>query len=1113
MHVIVRTSNEEAELIVRASGADLLLSGLLERVTGQPAPPVVTIDGRAVTTSTPFTEGGVVAGSVLSLLDPSVPGGPDGTPSGVVTLVQIAGTGAGTRVDLEPGEFRIGPGRRVTAPELDFAPVDESAIRVTVQEDGAVLVSDVGRSAWLDGRPLGPGAPAPWTGGLLEVDDRVFALRARHDEEGRPGTTRTVGADGRSPFNRPPRRRSGSGSADSSVAGSSSTDSSSTDSASTDSASKRVDDQPDLDDALRMTTLTNRELWHRRATDPDAFHIAVGLAPVADGEDRRVRTLSVDLQRERGFGIVGGSDFARAAARGLLLQAATGFGPADLDIAVITSGTRLPAWEWVKWLPHATVVDDPQLLSSEAELHAWIRSRAAADRADAVTRGHRTLVVVDEPTRWHGRGSALRALFGTADGAADPFRFVILGGSPEEIPAICTIVLEERRRSGSVLENFSENLRVDDVHAFLPSEHIALDAARRLASLEDPELPPAAHLPREVSLEQLLGLDRHDAGTLAARWVAGRGTTAPTARLGCTFAHAADDGGVPRDGIVDRTLSDGGLELLVAGGADAGTGSFLESLLLGMAIDRQPDDLNYLLFDLTGRAAFTAVADLPHTVGTWVDPSPPVMRRCLRSLRAELAFRRRSVPQPSRLLIALDEAAPDQPGRSEFVAELLEIVVEGAQHGMHLVAATQRQGSLEPSIASAAHRSLLLRFDDTDDVDQAVLPRFVPGRGVLRDAEGVTHLQTPNAFGTTPGARSPHAITPFVIGRDRGAMERRLTRVNTLAPDRSDDPGLTEVVRTLADAAAALGQDVQRRPCPAPLPPRLDLREMLEGFPGDGVPFALEDLPDEQRTAARWWQPGPSGGLAVVGGSASERTDVVLTLALGVAARSSADDVHLYVVADVDHHDEGASRCAALGALPHTAAVIGLDEAARIDAMVQYLDEETTRRADLAERRGGTGRVVSGEPAIAILIDDVGELATRLRRTTEGDGILLDLERVIHDGGPYGICVVVTGTNRRVLPHRLPDELDVLVLRPDDPNELAAFGLEPAHFSEPVAGRALSPSRSTEVQLAAPPDNLSDAIDELRAEPAGDRPPRPIPPDDPAGGSSRRTGVGDDAAR
>lgn len=1084
MEVVIRTPHEEAELVVRASESDLLLSDLLERVTGQPSPPVVTIDGRSVSTSSTFGSCGIVTGSVLSVLDPVA--GPSHT---VTTLVQAAGTGAGTRVDLEPGEFRIGPGRRVTAPELDFAPVDESAIQLTVQEDGGASVSHTGRATWVDGAPCEPGVPTPWMNGLVEVADRVFERRTDAATDPRPNSRRTVDRDGRSPFNRPPRRRQRLG-------------------------SDGGPEYPHLDEALRMTTLDNRELWQRRASDPDAFHIPVGLAHApAGGSDRRLRTIAVDLQQERGVGLVGGSDFTRAAARGLILHAATGFGPADLDIAVVTSTARAHAWEWTKWLPHTTVHDDPQLLSSEAGVRAWVRSlpsrpRDAPDHEADVSR-HLTIVVVDEPFWWHDRGSPLRELL--ADEAA-PVRFVVLGGSPEEIPALCVTVLEERQERGSVLECFSENLRIEEIHPFLPGESIAIDAARRLASFDDPERAATDDLTRELSLERMLGLDHPDSGTLAARWIAARGAPTLSARIGRSS-----------DGLVECPLADGPLDLLVTGATDSGTGVFLESLIIGLALDHQPDDLNFVLFDLSGRGTFAACADLPHAVEEVVDPPPNALGRVLRCLRAEIAFREqtlgahgadslsayaalREVPALSRLLIVLDEVAPHEPDRSEFVASLLDVIADGARYGIHLVAATHRH--LDPSISNSFRRRLSLRLDATGDVDWAVLPRFVPGRAVLREGDRVTSLQTPNTIGDTLGARSPHAITPFVIGREPTAMERRLVRLNARAPDRSDDPRLTSVVETIVDAAVGLGQQDQRNPCLPPLPIELPLSEMLERFEGDGVPYALEDLPDEQRQQPRWWQPGPHGGLAIHGGSRTERTGVLLTLAIGIAARSSAEDVHLYVVGDMapddgeadDGVDDGVDgRLDRLESLPHTAAVIGLDDGMRLDALVQYLDEEITRRADLAEQWGGAQRVAAREPAIAILIDDVGQLRDRLRRHEDGDGILIDLERAIRDGGPYGICAVVTAPVSRFLPHTLPEAFDRLVLRPDDPAELAVLGLSITGFSATVPGRALRPAGPSEVQIAAPPDDIAAAIVDLSAEPAVDRPPHPITSPDPGG--------------
>ncbi|MDX2380774.1 MAG: FtsK/SpoIIIE domain-containing protein [Acidimicrobiia bacterium] len=1063
MYVVVRTPSEEAELVVRAFGDDLLLSVLIERVTGQPAPPVVAIDGRSVTTDIPFTASGVATGSVIALADPPRPdlvGGPH-----CVTLVQTAGTGAGTLVDLEPGVYRIGPGRRVTAPELEFAPVDESAIQITVQEDSSVVISHAGRPTWVDGRPFEGGTTLPWVAGHLEGADRVFALRRSHDGGDRPSTRRTVGADGRSSFNRPPRHRGGVG--DDEAAASA-----------------------PLDDALRIATLDSRDLWRRRTTDRDSLHIPLGLAPAdrAEGlaDDRYLKTLTVDLQNERAVGIVGGSDFTRAAARGLLLLAATGYGPADLDIAVVTSAARLPAWEWVKWLPHATVVDDPQLFGSEAELRAWIGAlrtdgggrHLAESTADSGLR-HRTLVVSDDPALWHDRGSMLREMLAVEAIGADHFRYIVLGGTPEEVPAICTTVLEERQQRGSVVERFTDGVRVDDVHPFLVPEGIAVGAARGIASLDDPELAPVEHLPRSLSLEQTLALDQPDAGALAGRWIAHRDDAAPTARIGVTLA------GDP----LDLTFADGGLELLASGGPDAGTGSFLESLLVAMAIERQPDDVNFLLFDLTGRFTFTPVAELPHTVGVWTDPSPAILRRCVRCLRAELVARRELDPQRrAHLFVVLDEAAPEA-GRSTFVAEVVDIIEQGARYGMHLIAATHRQNALDPSIVRAARRSLSFRFDGAVDLDQAALPRFVAGRAVFRDSAGATHVQTPSSFGTTLGAVSPHAITPFVIGRDQGAMERRLGRLNALAPDRSDDARLAAIVDTVGAAAADLGQDRQAQPCPAPLPTELTLAELLARHPGDGVPFALEDLPDEQRVAPCWWQPDAPGGLAVIGGSPRERTAALLSLALGIAQRTSADDVHLYVVGGRDDMPGAETPVAGLLALPHTAAVIGLDEGDRLDAMVQLLDDEITRRADLAEQWGGPERVVSGEPAIAILIDDVGELGNRLRRASDGDGILIDLQRVVREGGSYGICAFVTAASRGLLPQRLPDTFNVFALLPIEADEMRSLGLDDVHLSGAAPGRAIRVASRSEVQIAAPPEDVVSAIAQIGAEPALHRPP------------------------
>jgi S-DNA-T family DNA segregation ATPase FtsK/SpoIIIE len=1099
MDVVVRTPHGEAELVLRSAVSELVLSDLLERVTGQPSPPVVSVDGRAVPASSSVAASGCVAGSVLSTLEPESvrPGAVDP----VVTLVQVAGTGAGTRVDLGPGEYRIGPGRRVTAPELDFAPVDESAMLLTVQEDGIVALADTSGPAWVDGQRVEPGEQAPWTGGLVQVENRVFELEHRDRDLPWAGP-RSGGTDGRIPFNRPPRRIA--------------------------SAQDASADSAHLADALRMTDHDHRRLWQRRAGDPDSFHIGVGVAatPSRDGEARRpLRTITVDLQAERGLGIVGGSDFTRAATRGLVLEAVTAFGPADLDIAVVTSRARLHVWEWMKWLPHTDVGAGPQLLAEESEIRSWAETHSSA-RSGAATgnlSGHLTMVVVDEPAWWHDRTSPLRVLLADDDA---PVRFVVLGGSPEEIPAVCTTVLEERPRRAALLERFLENSTVEGVHAFLPHTSVAVDAARRLAPLDDPELAvPGGSRSAELSLERMLGLRGADTGTFAARWFATRGGRAVSTPIGRSA-----------EGSVEFTLAGGGLELLVAGSPGTGTGAVLEGIVVGLAANHQPDDVNFMLFDLSGRGTFDTCAGLPHVVESMVEPTAPGMQRDGRCLRAELGYRERALadhgvatweeyaarpgaPALPRLLLVLDEAAPTAAERAEFVGSLLDIVERGRDLGLHLVAGTQRPRALDRSIAAAARRTLALRTErdagdepphaDHAPVDVRIadrgsrwaddlpdLPRFAPGRAALIERGSTVHFQVATSFGPALSAQSAQAITPFVVGREPTVLEQRLMRVNMLAPDRSDEPALARTVSTIAAAAVELGQSRQRRPCPPPLPTRLTLRGMLDSYAGDGVPYGLEDRPDEQRQRPRWWQPGPLGGLAIYGGSPIERTALLTTLVLGIAERASADDLHLYLAADLT----ATPALERLRELPHVGAVVGIDDGARLEALVQLLDDEITRRADLAERRGGAASVAANEAAVALLIDDIGVLRQRLRRLRDGDGILLDLERAIRDGVQYGICVVLAASAPRYLPWNLLGGLDQLVLRLDDPSDLGALGIDAADFPPSAPGRAWRPAGRSEVQLAAPPDDLDRAISELGAEPAAERPPRRLPMTGPEAG-------------
>ena len=195
---------------------------------------------------------------------------------------------------------------------------------------------------------------------------------------------------------------------------------------------------------------------------------------------------------------------------------------------------------------------------------------------------------------------------------------------------------------------------------------------------------------------------------------------------------------------------------------------------------------------------------------------------------------------------------------------------------------------------------------------------------------------------------------------------------------------LSRLVVEITAAAVAVEQARTRRLSPEPLPHVVDPRRLTTEHPGGGVPFALVDLPDQQRQQIRWWEPGVDGSLLIYGADGAGTSAVLASLAVGAAERYPADDFHLYVI------DAGA--LAPLVALPHTGAVVRHDDVDRIARLVRLVGAEIDSRnstSDGGRRRAVTSNRGSLIPHVVVMIDDVGALRNHLydrsRRERAGD--------------------------------------------------------------------------------------------------------------------------------
>jgi hypothetical protein len=625
MEIVVRTPHGDADVSIVAHTADATLGDLIAAITGQAVPRVAVVDDRTVDATTPLDETGLVLGAVVTT-EPTVP---DAGPGAVAGLVQVAGHGAGRVVPLGAGRYRIGPGRRSTADELDLAPVEDQAFELEVVHTTSTTEVTVapGRSAvTLAGMPLTE--PTPWSHGTLTVGARAFEL----DVPASPDPGRSLPApelDGTVAFSRPPRHP--------------------------DTTARRP-----VADALRDATVAARRLWERRPEHPDAYSLPFGVHTSGS----TTSTTDVDLRANRAIAVAGSERFRSALARSLLVEAVTLHGPADLEVVVLTDPDRLSVWEWAKWLPHIRLDGAPAIWANGQDITRWTERRAG--RATASTTGRSgsrlTFVVLDDPGLWDRRDSPLRSILSNP---ADDLRFIALCDDPRHAPAVCTALIAETGGGLARFQSYIGSGDLDDIRPALAEPDVALRVARALAPLADVDLPPSPGSTTEASGPDVT-VDVLDAGApseVLARWDA----EAPETTV---IGHREGD-------LVDVPVTSD--VTVVTGPSMRDAFDVAASWVVGQCIDRSPEELWVVPLMRSTRSELLWVlphATEPHDVDATVEPE-----RLVRRLRAVLD----GPTGPDRVILVCD-ADRSTAADPSWLAEL----ADAARDGLSVVVVTDR---------------------------------------------------------------------------------------------------------------------------------------------------------------------------------------------------------------------------------------------------------------------------------------------------------------------------------------------------------------------------------------------------------------------------------------
>lgn len=746
-------------------------------------------------------------------------------------------------------------------------------------------------------------------------------------------------------------------------------------------------------------------IWRRRADHPDAHSICVGIGAVVfepavsgvpPGDDRvaavlaRGQPVCVDLGP--GARVAAGGSAAAAVVRAAIVGLAIATGPADWQLVIVTE--QPDAWSWVRQLPHladgvgaARMVDTRELFELSRDGVAWT--------------GCHTVVVTDIAEQLSLRTAPLRRLMAVCPGVA----VVAVLPSGAAVPAVCkTVITTHVDGNARVVHDAHAGTSPVELRFVGLSVASARGCVTTLAGYRDPEDPRTAgsDVPRSVSLIELLierGVDPLDPHSIVSGWAKAPVDAAPCAPIG-----------LAADGVVDIDLARDGPHALLAGTTGAGKSELLRSLVLGLACSIAPDQLTFVLVDYKGGATFDALASLPHVVGTVTDLDGTLADRALRSLRAELTLRERTMrehgaadltaarlargsPVLPRLVVVVDEFAALAVEHPGFLHSLIGIAQRGRSLGVHLLLATQRPaGVIDEAIRANTALRIALRLNDVADAVDVVgdptpagFSRSVPGRAAMRLApdELVTFQ--------TAGAADAERIVAAVCA---------------------------------STSIACIGSP--RRPWLDPLPARLER-------PIAGGAIGMIDLPDEQAQHPLTWRP-EAGHLLVAGSQGSGVTSSLLTLVGAVLAGPARPEV--FVVDGL-----GDPRWDALIEHPRCAAVVRLHHRERLWRLLDRL------------ARRGAGRPCAGEQRAVLVIDGLASLRHELEPLDRA--VELDLlERLIIDAESIGVALVIGADSVNRLPAsvlaRCPHRW---VMHFHDPLDGAALGVPATAMPCAIPGR------------------------------------------------------------
>lgn len=798
----------------------------------------------------------------------------------------------------------------------------------------------------------------------------------------------------------------------------------------------------------------------------------------------------------------------------------------DLTIIPIIPEEEKESWDWMRWLPHATLQDmnvrsfvynqrtRDQVLNSLNQILKLRKAQKEEAKANdtKIFHPHYVVLITDETLILDHVIMEFFREDPTELGCSIIYVADVLSSLSENIQTVISI---KDRNQGQLLLQEGVLRELDFQLDHFPEGYDKEAISRGLAPLKHIQQLKSS-IPDSVTFLEMYQAETFNDLKVLSRWE----SHAPYQSLAVPIGLRG------KDDLVYLNLHEKahGPHGLIAGTTGSGKSETIQSYILSLAVNFHPHDVAFLLIDYKGGGMANLFKDLPHLLGTITNLDGAQSMRALASINAEIHRRERlfgqygvnhinqyqkkfklgeaTEPLPHLFLIS-DEFAELKVNQPDFIKELVSIARVGRSLGVHLILATQKpSGVVDDQIWSNSRFKLALKVADRGDSME-----------MLRTADAAEITQTGRAYLQVGNNEVYELFQTAWSGADYqpekdqlGIEDHTIYLINELGQYEvlnQDLSGLdmAEEIKEVPTELDVIVQEINHlhqqegiaavaQPWLPPLKERITLDELEKVVPieawqkrtAPSVLIGVADIPQAQKQEAVAIDLSKDGNILLYGSPGTGKTTFLQTAAMDLARKQSPENLTMYLL------DFGTNGLAPLSQLPHVADSLLLDQTEKIQKFIRIINRELDRRKKLLSEHGvGTialYREVTGkqEPTMVILMDSYESMKDEPYETD----LFKLFMRISREGLSIGVHLIITASRQNNLRAQLYSNFKhQLTLPQNDISEIRGIvGATPlAATMEDIKGRALMKRDEVDVvQFALPVagDNDIQIINNLR---------------------------------